>query len=88
MFVKASGMAYTIGVVGTAFMAGATFSYLGGMIPLCIILAVPAFVGWVIPYFIYNRLHMQKVAEVTPLIEAKYDELYEIFEKASGLLAG
>lgn len=49
--VGASTVAYIIGVLGTAFMAGSVFAYLGARIPLCIILAIPAFIGWIIPYF-------------------------------------
>lgn len=81
-----SVVAYTIGLVGTACMAGATFAYLAGMIPLCIILAVPGFIGWVIPYFCYLRVKRSKTAQVAPLIDQKYDVIYEVCEKANGLL--
>ena len=83
----ASVAAYTIGVLGAAFMAGATFSYLAGMIPLMIILAVPATAGWILPYFCYRKLYRSKTIQVTPLIDQKYDEIYEVCEKANSLLA-
>ena len=83
---RASVAAFTIGVIGTAFMAGAVFSYLAGMIVLCIVLAVPAFVGWIVPYFAYRSAFEKKKAKVAPMIEGKYDEIYEICEKANGLL--
>ena len=82
----ASVAAFTIGIIGTAFMAGAVFSYLASMIVLCIVLAVPAFIGWISPYFAYRSTFEKKKAKVTPLIESKYDEIYEVCEKASGLL--
>lgn len=82
----ASIVAFTIGIIGTAFMAGATFAYLGSLIVLCIVLAVPAFVGWIIPYFAYRSTYEKKNAKVTPLIESKYDEIYDVCEKANSLL--
>lgn len=83
---SASIVAYTVGLVGTAFMAGATFSYLGGFIVWCIVLAIPAFIGWILPYFLYNSTYAKKAAKVAPLIEEKYDEIYEVCEKANHLL--
>jgi len=79
-------VAYAIGLVGTACMAGATFAYLANMIPLCIILAVPGFIGWIIPYFCYLHVKRSKIDKVTPLIDRQYDAIYEVCEKASGLL--
>lgn len=86
--IGASITAITIGIIGTAFMALSTFSYLGGMLPLMIILAVPGFIGWIIPYFCYNAMQRSKGSKISPLIDKKYDEIYEVCEKASGLLAG
>lgn len=83
---SASIVAYTIGLIGTAFIAGATFSFLGGLIALCIILAIPGFLGWILPYFMYNSIYTKKSKRVTPLIENKYDEIYEICERANRLL--
>ena len=82
----ASVVAFTIGIIGTAFMAGAVFSYLANLIVLCIVLAVPAFVGWIVPYFAYLSTFEKKKTKVAPLIESKYDEIYEVCEKANGLL--
>jgi len=78
--------AFTIGFVGTAFLAGATFSYLAGFIPLMIILALPGFICWILPYFIYNGVRRKKTTNVSVLIENQYDAIYEICEKANGLL--
>ena len=83
---RASVVAFTIGGIGTAFMAGATFAYLGNLIILCIVLAIPAFIGWIAPYFAYRSTFEKKTAKVTPLIENKYDEVYEVCEKANRLL--
>lgn len=82
----ASITAFTIGLLGTALMAGATFSYLGGLLVFCIVLAVPGFLGWILPYFLYKSVYAKKTAKVAPLIDNKYDEIYEVCERASGLL--
>lgn len=79
-------VAYGIGLLGTAFMAGSVFAFIAGFIPLCIILAIPAFMAWIVPYFSYVVLCRKKEQELNPLIEQKYDEIYEITEKANSLL--
>jgi len=84
--IATSVVAYAIGLVGTACMAGATFAYLASMIPLCIVLAVPGFIGWIIPYFCYLRVKRSKTNKVTPLIDCRYDTIYEVCEKSNGLL--
>ncbi|MDE7254289.1 MAG: hypothetical protein K2O32_15295 [Acetatifactor sp.] len=80
--------ALVLGIIGTAFIAGSTFavtaqppSYI-----LCIILAVPGFLGWIFPYFLYKKTVGKQTERVTPLIEEKYDEIYEICEKGNKLL--
>lgn len=85
--IGASTAAYIIGVLGTAFMAGSVFAFLGNMIPLCIIFAVPGFVGWIIPYICFVSICKRKSAKVEPLIDQKYDAIYEVCEKANSLLS-
>ena len=82
----ASIVAFTIGIIGTAFMAGSVFSYLAGSLILCIVLAVPAFLGWFIPYFAYRSIFLKKNVKIEPLINSKYDEIYDVCEKAHRLL--
>jgi len=84
---KAFVTAMTIGIVGTAFMAGATFAFLADMILLCVLLAIPAFIGWALPYLSFIRIRNKRIEAVTPLIEQQYDAIYEVCEKAHGLLA-
>lgn len=82
----AAVIAYVVGIVGTACMAGAVFLFLGGSVPLMIVLAIPGLAGWILPYFIYNAIRKNKTEQVSPLIDKKYDEIYSICEKVSGLL--
>lgn len=80
--------ALVLGLLGTAFIAGATFAATAQppYIALCIILAVPGFLGWILPYFLYKRVRRKETEKLTPLVEAKYDEIYEICEKGNKLL--
>lgn len=80
--------ALIIGLIGTALMAGSVFAVTAdpSQILLCIILAVPAFAGWILPYFVYKKVKAEKIKKVTPYIEEKYDEIYEICEKGHALL--
>ena len=84
----ASIIAYTVGLIGTAFMAGSVFAVVATppLILLCIILAVPAFIGWILPYFLYKSNYAKKAAKLAPLIDSKYDEIYEVCERANNLL--
>ena len=84
--VGASTFAYIIGVIGTALMAGSVFTYTSGTLLLSVILAIPGFVGWIIPYFCYLTIYKKKSNQVAPLIDQKYDEIYEVCEKANSLL--
>ncbi len=80
--------ALIIGIIGTAFMAGSVFA-VASQVPnilLCIVFAIPAIIGWTLPYFIYKKTIKRKIEKVTPIIEQKYDEIYEICEKGSKLL--
>ncbi|MDR3894493.1 MAG: hypothetical protein Q3Y17_17860 [Blautia sp.] len=79
-------IAYSVGSVGTVFMAGSVFSITADKLVPCIILAIPAFIGWVLPYLLYRGIIKKKTVQVTPLIDQKYDELYAVCEKANGLL--
>lgn len=79
--------AITTGIIGTAFMAGSVFAITGDspVVWLMILLAVPGFTGWIAPYFLYQMLARKKAAEVEPLIEQKYDEIYAVCEKGDRL---
>ncbi len=84
--IAASAAAFSIGIAGTAFMAGSVFAYLADMLPLSVILAIPGFAGWILPYFCYLNIRRKKTEQVSPMIDQKYDEIYEVCEKASAIL--
>lgn len=80
--------AILVGLIGTAFMAGAVFAVVAEppKVLLCILLAIPAFLGWIFPYFIYTKTVERQTRKINPMIEIKYDEIYEICEKGNKLL--
>jgi hypothetical protein len=84
---KASLVAFSVGVAGTAFMAGSVFAVTAGNIPLCIVFAIPAFIGWVTPFLLFRGISSRRGEEVNPIISKKYDEIYDICERASSLLS-
>lgn len=85
---SATMYALILALLGTAFMAGSVFAVTASSphIILCILLAIPGFLGWILPYFLYKRIVGKQTAKLTPLIEKKYDEIYEICEKGNKLL--
>ena len=85
---SASILAFTVGLVGTAFMAGSVFAVVAEppKVALCVILAIPALVGWVLPWFLYKARYAKRAAQLAPLIDGKYDEIYEVCQRASDLL--
>ena len=75
-------------LIGTAFIAGSVFAVTAQppYIILSILLAIPGFIGWIIPYFLYKKAAGKQTEKIVPLIEQKYDEIYEICEKGNKLL--
>ena len=84
----ATMLSLMVGILGTACMAGAVFAVTAEppVVWLCVLLAIPAFAGWILPYFIFRTVKVRKTEQVTPYIEKKYDEIYEICEKGHSLL--
>ena len=84
----ATAVSIAVGIVGTAFLAGATFAVTAAqpMILLCIFLAVPGFSGWILPYFLYRHIVKKKTKAVLPMIEKKHDEIGELMKKGHALL--
>ena len=80
--------AIVIGIIGSAFLAGSVFAVTAtpSIIWLCILLGIPGLIGWALPYFVFKRQIQKNAEKITPLIEQKYDEIYEICEKGSKLL--
>lgn len=78
--------ASTVGLVGTVFMALSTFAYLAGMSPAFIIAAVPGFLGWIVPYFLYRSMRASKERAIAPKIEEQHDNIYSICQAGNDIL--
>ena len=78
----------TIGFIGTAFMAGSVFAVTAAPphIVLSVLLAIPGFLGWVLPIYIYRAVKRKQTEKMTPFIDQKYEEIYKICEKGHSLL--
>ena len=85
----ATAASITVGIIGTAFMALSVFAVTNDppKILACIIFAIPAFLGWLLPYFVFKYFVKKRTAQILPLIEQKYDEIYDICEKGNNLLS-
>lgn len=78
----------TCGMIGTACMAGSVFAVTAEppVIWLCVLLAIPGFLGWILPCFIYRRGMAKREEIIAPFVEAKYEEIDEICRKGYSLL--
>lgn len=84
----AAGWALAVGMLGTAFMAGAVFAVthqppLWGWMT---VLAVPAFAGWTAAPLLYPRLVQYHRHRLQPALEACYEEADRLCEKGHALL--
>ena len=77
--------ALAVGILGTAFIAGSTFAVVATppILWLTVLLAIPGYLGWILPYFLYRAMVRRKTAQIEPLIEQKYDEINDICRKGS-----
>lgn len=82
----ASVAASAVGLLGTACMAVSTFAYLAGMTPAFVIAAVPGFLGWIIPFFLYRHMKAAKERIIAPKIEEQHESIYGICKSGSELL--
>lgn len=74
--------ALIIGLAGTLLMGGAFYLAVSGKVALGAVMAIPGAVLWGAPYGVYRKQSKHKASKVTPKIDQKYDELYDICEQA------
>lgn len=77
-----------VGIMGTVFMAGSTFAVVHEppIVWLCVLLAIPGFIGWILPYFVYREVVKRQTEKLQPLIDEKMEEIYQVCEKGHDLL--
>ena len=83
---SASVAAYVTGLLGTVFMAIATFGYLASEISVCIEFGIAGFVEWILAFVAYSIIKDKKAKKVVAEIENKFDELNDICMKAYELI--
>lgn len=84
---KPMAVSLGVGIVGTIAITGSVFLYLAGKILGCIILAIPGFIGWGLPHYLYKKFSKRSAEEIKPMIDRNYDVIYEACEKATQLLS-
>ncbi|PLS25813.1 hypothetical protein Tam1G_0123 [Bifidobacterium imperatoris] len=77
----------SLGLIGCAFLAGATFAYLASMFALMIVLAVPGFACWIAAYPACRAIAASSSRRNAQTIEHLYDLNDDVCRKASALLA-
>ncbi|MDR2252556.1 MAG: hypothetical protein LBD97_01620 [Bifidobacteriaceae bacterium] len=83
----ASIAAFTVGLAGSAALAGSVFCYMASSWVPFVGLGLIGLVGWALPYFMFNNIKARKTGTVNPEIERQHDTLYDICEQAAALSA-
>jgi len=80
--------ALIVGLIACAFLAGSVFAVTAPIpnILLCVIFGLPGIIVSIFPYFIFKSMILKRARTIEPLIDTKYDEMYEVCEKANSLL--
>jgi len=85
--------AYTLGVsigtglIGTAFLGFAVYSFMSSNIVVGVLLAILGTAGWGIGFFANLKLGRRKSAQTEPMIQAQLDVVYATCEQAHALIA-
>lgn len=80
--------AIVVGLIGTVFIALSTFAIVGTPpnTMLCILFAIPGFIGWILPCFIYQLFKRKRQQKINCFMEEKSDEIDRICDKAMSLM--
>lgn len=80
--------AFTIGIIGTIFLAFSVFSITASnpLYVLGVLCGIVGIVGWILPYFVYKRMKAKQEQENVILLEEQYNTIYDSCEQAKKLL--
>ena len=83
-------LSISIGLLGCVFVAGSIFAITASqpLIWLTIVLGIPGIFLWFAAYPISIFIKKKRAQQIYPLIEDKYDEAYQVCEKAQKLSKG
>jgi hypothetical protein len=79
-------VALGVGLLGTIFMAGSVFAYIGGLLLLSIIFAVPGFIGWGLAYLSFNWAKARRIQKLAPVLAQTYDAAADDCKQAFQLM--
>jgi hypothetical protein len=82
---KASIVAFTTGILGSAALAGSVFCYLGGAWVPFAALGIVGLVGWALPYHLYTSIRTQRSTVANTEIDRQFDQVYAACEQAAAL---
>jgi hypothetical protein len=82
----ASAAAFTVGILGSAALAGSVFCFMAGVWVPFVLLGLIGLVGWTMPYFLYTTIRARRSAIANAEIDLQYDQLYAICEQAANLI--
>ncbi len=76
-----------LGLVGCGFLAAGLMAYLSdaSYVMLMVILAIPGFLCWVFPYFVYQKIRKLDTERLDPIIDGKYEEIYDLCKRGHEL---
>ncbi|WP_272845368.1 hypothetical protein [Liquorilactobacillus mali] len=77
-------IAITIGLIGTIFMGLSVWAYNDGLL-LSLLVSIPGFIGWILPYFCYQNFKKKYSHQLAPQENRLYDDIYETCQKAHKL---
>lgn len=77
----------SVGLVGTAAMAGSVFALNADATWLSIVLGAVGLIGWVLGFLTHGYVARRKAAQIAPLIDHAYSVVYDTCEQASRLLS-
>lgn len=85
---KATALALTVGLLGTAFMACSVFAVTATPphVAASVACAVPAFLGWIAAPLLYRWKAGREQRRVAALVEEQYEEIYRLCERGHQLL--
>ena len=83
---KASIVGWSVGLAGCVFLGGATFAYLGGLMMLMAILAVPGFLCWLGSYPLATWTRRMVTERNRAAIDHLHDMNYAVCRRANALL--
>lgn len=82
---KAFVVAFTVGILGSAALAGSVFCFLASFWVPFVFLGIVGLVGWALPYFLFNNIRAARSAAVNQEIDRQYDQLYATCEQAAAI---